>query len=255
MNTDPNPWLNANASHVSTAGETSPDTSRYSLTIDEASRLFTEAGVPRAPRSITRFCQLGELDCIRVDTEKNFKYLIDQHSVEKRILQLKQALHFTSKTSQDMSRHVEQNNETSLDTTRHDDNQRETEQPDENVDVLIERIQDLEGELLNARIDNAAKEKFITQLATERKDFMSQITDMSYQLGAAQTKLQQLEAPRPQPEGSHVPPAGETVQPEPMREAIEVQSTPEPAATSASATPTATAEQPKRSFFDRLRGR
>ena len=51
---------------------------RYVLTIEEASQLFAEAGVPRAPRSITRFCALGDLDCIRVDTEKNYKYLIDR---------------------------------------------------------------------------------------------------------------------------------------------------------------------------------
>src|SRR3954470_14005995 len=107
VNTDPNSWLNDNVSHVSSAGETSPDMTRYVLTIEEASQLFAEAGVPRAPRTITRFCALGDLDCIRMDTEKNFKYLIDRNSVEKRIEQLKQALHFTSKTSLDMSRHVQ----------------------------------------------------------------------------------------------------------------------------------------------------
>jgi len=186
-----------------------------------------------------------------VETEKNFKYLIDQNSVEKRILQLKQALHFTSKTSQDMSRHVEQVNETSLDTTRHDNYVHETEQPSENIEVLLERIQDLEGEILNARIDNAAKEKFITQLASERKDFMNQITDMSYQLGAAQTRLQQLEAPRSTTEGSHVPPAGETAQPEQVREAVEVPTTPAPTPALAQAP----AEPGKRNLFGRIFGR
>ena len=112
MNTNDNPWLDANASHVSTDDQTSPDTTRYVLTTEEASRLFAEGGVPRSPRTITRFCQMGDLECIRVETEKNYKYLIDPNSVEKRIKQLQQALHLSSKTSPDVSSYVETINQT-----------------------------------------------------------------------------------------------------------------------------------------------
>ena len=98
MEHDPQKWLNSETSRVSTDGEPRPDTSRYTLTIEEASALFAEAGVPRSPRSITRFCKDGHLECIRVDTEKNFKYLIDRNSVEKRIKELQQAVLFASRT-------------------------------------------------------------------------------------------------------------------------------------------------------------
>ena len=81
VNENFNIWLNSNTSHVLPVGETSQDMSRYSLTIEEACQLFDQAGVPRRPRTISRFCALGDLDCIRVETEKNFKYLIDPKSV------------------------------------------------------------------------------------------------------------------------------------------------------------------------------
>jgi hypothetical protein len=69
------PYVSQNfeARQVSPDGQTGLDTSRFSLTIDEASQLFADAGVPRSPRTITRFCQLGDLECLRVETEKNFK--------------------------------------------------------------------------------------------------------------------------------------------------------------------------------------
>ena len=118
VNNNDNSWLNANASHVSTDGENSPDTTRYVLTIEEASRLFAEGGVPRSPRTITRFCKMGDLECIRVETEKNYKYIIDQNSVEERIKQLQQALHFSNRTSPDMSSYVETHNETQPDMSR-----------------------------------------------------------------------------------------------------------------------------------------
>src|SRR3954451_16605031 len=139
VNTDPNSWLNGNASHVSPSGETSPDMTRYVLTIEEASQLFAEAGVPRAPRTITRFCALGDLDCLRAETEKNYKYLIDRTSVEKRIKQLQQVVANAKKPYQDMSRHVQTNYETQPDMSRRDEKLRETERPAEEADHYRER--------------------------------------------------------------------------------------------------------------------
>ena len=127
--------------------------------------------MPRAPRTITCFCALGDLDCIRVETEKNFKYLIDPSSVEKRIEQLKQALHFTSKTSPDISRHVETINETQPDMSRHDEQARETPARNEELELLRERVEELETENIHLKISKQANETVINHMTSERKEF------------------------------------------------------------------------------------
>lgn len=255
MNTNANPWLNADASHVSTDGETSPDTTRHVLTIEEAARLFAEGHVPRSPRTIARFCQLGDLDCIRVETEKNFKYLIDPSSVEKRIKELQQALHFSSKTHQDMSGHVETINETQPDMSRHDGQARETEARDEKAEYLARRVEELENENVHLKIGKAANEMVINQLHAERKEFMSQVTDMSFRLGEAQAKLQLLDAPRPEARHVETEPEGQ------VSDAVEVPGEPTPAPTSPQAPPapepatTPRAAGQKPGFLKRLLGR
>src|SRR4051794_30568783 len=143
---------------------------RYVLTIEEAAQLFAEAGVPRSPRTITRFCAQGDLDCLRVETEKNFKYLIDQNSVEKRIVQLQQIAQYVNKLYQDKSRHVEPTGETQPVMSRHDEQPRETEQPSEEDVHLHERIEELEVELMHVKIERAAKQEVINRMAAERKD-------------------------------------------------------------------------------------
>ena len=255
VNTNGNPWLNTNASHVQTDGEDSPDTARYVLTIEEASRLFTEGGVPRSPRTITRFCKMSDLECIRVETEKNYKYLIDPNSVEKRIKQLQQALHFSNRTSPDMSSYVETTNETQPDMSGHDEQARETEARNEEAEYMAKRVEDLENENIHLKISKAANEQVINQLNAERKEFLSQVTDMSFRLGEAQAKLQLLDAPRP--EARHV-------QTEPERQvtdAVEVSSEPTPAPTPPHAptavepAPAPQAAEQKPGFFKRLLGR
>jgi hypothetical protein len=253
VNEYPNSWLNSNTSHVSPAGDISPDMTRYSLTIEDASWLFAEAGVPRAPRTITRFCALGDLDCIRVETEKNFKYLIDPKSVEKRIEQLKQALHFTSKTSPDMSRHVETINETQPDMSRHEEQMREALARDEELEMLRERVEELETENIHLKISKQANETVINQMTSERKEFFSQMREMSFQLGEATAKLQLLDAPRPEREER----APEARPVEQVSDAIEVPSEPTPPqGASLEPTPAPSAPEPeKRGFLGRLFGR
>jgi hypothetical protein len=211
--------------------------------VEEASQLFADAGVPRAPRSITRFCQLGELDCMRMETEKNFKYLIDQNSVEKRIKQLQQALRFTGRTSPDMSSYVQTNNETSPDMSRHDEQARETETHDEEKDYLRAKVEELESENIHLKIDRAGKESFINQMAAERKDLISQLREASFELGAAKNQLLQLQAPQASQLTSHVQTADETV----TREAEAAPSEPAPA-------PAASPTPEKRGFFGKIFG-
>ena len=50
-----------------------PDTARptatqYPLTLDDVSRLFDDAGLPRNIRTLQRYCAAGRLDCIKEET-------------------------------------------------------------------------------------------------------------------------------------------------------------------------------------------
>ena len=66
------------------------DQARYTLSAEETSVIFAEAGVPRSVRTVQRYCKKGHLDCITIDTEISEKYLIDRNSVERRIKELQQ---------------------------------------------------------------------------------------------------------------------------------------------------------------------
>lgn len=228
--------------HVSTGDEPRPDTTRFTLTVEDAAALFAQAGVPRSPRTITRFCQLGDLECLRVETEKNSKWLVDRNSAERRIKELQQALQFTDKPYQDMTGHVAPTSETKPDTSRHVEKKEQEEITDKEKEFLQERIENLENEVIQLKIDKQSRELMINQLATERKEFIAQLKDMSFELGAATTKLQQLEAPRPEqqedePTG-HVETRDE-IQPQEGTPASPEPSVPEP---------------PKPGFFTRLFG-
>src|SRR5712691_11514366 len=66
------------------------DTARHSLTIRQASQLFAELGVPRAPRSVQRFCEHGYLDCVRVKGAKGDQFFVNRQSVERYAEELRQ---------------------------------------------------------------------------------------------------------------------------------------------------------------------
>lgn len=65
-------------------------TTRYSLSLDDVSRLFVEAGLPRNARSLQRYCVAGRLDCIKEETVSGLTYFVDPVSVEQAIKQLAQ---------------------------------------------------------------------------------------------------------------------------------------------------------------------
>lgn len=82
---------------------TSPD-SEYSLTIEEVSERYANAGHPRTSRSIQRYCAKGHLDCRRMETQFGEKYMITPASVAKHIAYIEEVRPFA--TSPDTSRHV-----------------------------------------------------------------------------------------------------------------------------------------------------
>ena len=72
-----------------------PDTARptatpYSLTLDEVSHLFDDAGLPRNVRTLQRYCAAGQLECIKEETATGLAYFVDPISVERAIKQLAQ---------------------------------------------------------------------------------------------------------------------------------------------------------------------
>jgi hypothetical protein len=77
--------------------------SDFTLTIDDALALYAEAGIPRTPRSIQRYCAKQHLSSRRIETEFGEKYLITPASVEKHIAYIKDV---TPATSRDVPRPV-----------------------------------------------------------------------------------------------------------------------------------------------------
>src|SRR3954471_4042291 len=110
-------------------------------------------------------------------------------------------------------------------------------EPDE-----VDAVRRLEDENLNLRIDNRAKESVIAELNRrlneDRDKFVGAMQDMSYKLGAAETRLAQIEAPKTD---------GDTARqsvPERDIENIETATAPTPALTSSETASVASAETP-----------
>lgn len=77
--------------------------SDFTLTIEDSLALYAEAGIPRTPRSIQRYCAKQHLSSRRIETEFGEKYLITRASVEKHIAYIKEV---TPTTSRDVPRPV-----------------------------------------------------------------------------------------------------------------------------------------------------
>jgi hypothetical protein len=77
--------------------------SDFTLTIEDALALYAEAGIPRTPRSIQRYCAKQHLSSRRIETEFGEKYLITPASVETHIAYIKEV---TPATSRDVPRPV-----------------------------------------------------------------------------------------------------------------------------------------------------
>ena len=117
------------------------DTSRYSLSVEEASDLFVASGAPRSPRTVIRYCARGHLDCIKTDTQQNEKYLITRESIERRIGEINQITAATSRveTHPDLSSHVESRRDKSEGSTRPDD--------------FLRKVESLEAQVQDLKID------------------------------------------------------------------------------------------------------
>lgn len=180
---------------------TERDTSRHTLTVKQASHRFADLGAPRSPRSVQRFCDLGHIDCISVKGEKTERYFIDPASIERYAHELK-AVEQISRVDDDTLRY----DAPQRDMTRNDATERakvEEPAPTQASEPKAEsRTSDadakrLEDEILHLRIDNRAKEQVINMLRDERIAMATRLEEVNYQLGAAESRMAQLEAPKP----------------------------------------------------------
>jgi hypothetical protein len=71
-----------------------PDANRdehaYTLTIDDAVRLYEASGHSRTKRAIQKYCLRGDLDSTKEDTEFGQRYRITRASIDRHIEQIKQ---------------------------------------------------------------------------------------------------------------------------------------------------------------------
>lgn len=215
---EPNTWPQSDAPghdqpQPDTAGQSQPavDQAQYSLTVEEAAGLFATAGVPRSLRTLRRFCQQGELTCVSVQTEHGQQYLLDRVSVDRKIKEIQQVLETTRRTQAGyvrtqpaMTGHIAGQGQPRPDATGEPETARET--PEQK-----KKIETLEREVIELRIDKAARDRIIQQLTEDRKEFLNVVMEQSRQIGTLETNLLQLQAPKV----VHTEPAPEVVAPTP----------------------------------------
>jgi hypothetical protein len=223
---------------------------RHPLTIADAVELFAQLGTPRSKRSVQRFCEQGHLDSVRIKGPRGDQFFINRESVVRYAEELRQIeaiAAFGDEARHDAPQHaVARNSAPVRDMTVETIAPTPQREPDE-----ARRLKD---ENLNLRIDNRAKELAIVELHRrlneDRDKFVNAMQDMSYKLGAAETRLAQIEAPKTD---------GDTARqsvPERDTESVEPLTAPTPTVTPTETVPAAPAEtpapEPRRSFFGRL---
>jgi hypothetical protein len=111
-------------------------------------------------------------------------------------------------------------------------------------------LQRLKDENLNLRIDNRGKEQAINFLIAQSREKDQHLQDLSYRLGAAETRVAQLDAPKPHDD------AARSSAPEPANDRVEAIIVSAPASPEAPS-PRPEKEQqraPQRSFLSKLFG-
>jgi hypothetical protein len=188
--------------HVDVARHDAPerDAARHTLTVKQAAELFTQLGSPRSARSVQRFCEQKLIDAIPVTRDNGTpQYFIDPQSVEHYAAELKQ-LQDISQIGNDITRH----DTSERDTARHDAPKVEASviaEPAPEIDdvavELRERVDTLEKENMQLKIDLGARVIVINEMASERGRFFDQVTNQSREIGRLEMQVQQLAAPKP----------------------------------------------------------
>jgi hypothetical protein len=195
------------------------------------------------------------LDCVRIKGPRGDQFFINHESVERYAEELRQIEAIATlgdEVRHDVPQHVAARSSA---LERAAPVKAATPMPPPEPDEA-DAVRQLKDENLNLRIDNRAKETVIAELNRrlneDRDKFVGAMQDMSYKLGAVETRLAQIEAPKTDSDTAR--------QSAPERDIgrIEPATAPTPALTSSETTSAAPAQppaptpEPRRSFFGRL---
>jgi uncharacterized protein involved in exopolysaccharide biosynthesis len=194
------------------------------------------------------------LDCVRIKGARGDQFSINRESVERyaeELRQIKAVAAIGVEPRHDApQRAIARNSAPERDSISEQPKPTEptSSSPSEEAAAEIKRLRD---ETLNLRIDNRGKEQAINFLMTQASTKDQQLQDLSYRLGASETRLAQLEAPKGDDDGRR------QTAPEPATERVEAIIMPAP--TSMESTPPASDPEPPqpepgRSFLGRLFG-
>ena len=187
-------------------------TEAHTLTTREVMKMFEAAGIPRAQRSIERYCQQGDLDC-KPDAIERRQY-ITQESVDILIGQLKELAARHQKVHTNDAQQMEPTG--GDDTERRDattatsegvkqsapekrDEKHRIGEYEERLAAQDARIKELENVNFNLEIDKRAREQIVgilrEQMTQQTKEFSAQLTQQSRRVGQLETEMRQLMAP------------------------------------------------------------
>ena len=176
-------------------------TENHSMTVREAARAFEDAGVARTERSITNWCQLNRQGVSRLDCyfeENDHKYYITPESVERAIHE-----ELAKAREQGMLPNPSERVKEEPEVKREEPARRP--EPEAPAEGALARLKELELENRDLMITTRAKDMFIDQLQKDREAFVrerqqliDQLISSSRQIGELETKLLQIEAPKPQ---------------------------------------------------------
>jgi hypothetical protein len=156
----------------------------HTLTVREAAKKFEEAGVARTERSIVNWCQPNRQGISRLDgyfDPNERRYYITLQSVELAIAEEKVKVDKTP-VSEPVGNVP-----------------KDAERPEPPIPHASEsqEIEELEKEIRDLEITNRGKDYFIGRLERERDGFFEQLLTASRKVGELETKLLQLEGPKP----------------------------------------------------------
>jgi hypothetical protein len=176
------------------------------IIMEEAYAEFDAQGERRSVRMIAEYCKTGELVC-EYDTDDK-RWHITRESVEQKIAKIK-ALN-SRRAATGPQRTSEQFFERPA--TPH---QATDESPPKNAAVYppSDETKKLEQEIFDLKLVNRGKDYYIAQLQEERKDFITRLEADNRLIGQLETKLLQLEAPRPTAGNDTLPPAARSTTP------------------------------------------
>lgn len=177
----------SDAENFGSVPQASEQRETHTLTVKETARMFEAAGVARTERSIINWCQPNRQGIKRLDSyydPNERKYYLTPQSVETVIQEEIQRLNKSTDASaaEGFGSPVAHVKHFAADNLMPADER---------------KIQELEREIMDLKIANRGKDYLIGELNKERNRFFNQLLDANRTVGQLETKLNQLEAPKP----------------------------------------------------------